>query len=220
MPNTPGARFYKADFHIHTPKSSDYKDKAIKPADIVNEALSKGLDLIAITDHNSADWVDVLRTAAKGTSLAVFPGVEITTPHCHILAVFDLGTPKNVIDDLLSSVDISSDKRGKEDAVSEDLESVLTKISNKNGISIAAHANSDKGLLQEGSGQYRMKVFQREDLAAIELTKEQDVRKFTRGEVSGYAPRACLQGSDSHSLGEIGRRFTYLKMDGVSLRGR
>src|SRR5579864_622062 len=128
MPSTSGARFYKADFHIHTPKSSDYKDKAIMPVDVVNGALSKGLDMIAVTDHNSAEWVDVVRAAAKGTKLAVFPGVEITTPLCHLLAVFDLGTPKNVLDDLLSSVGISSDKRGKEDAVSEELESVLARF--------------------------------------------------------------------------------------------
>jgi len=219
MAMTSGAKFYKADFHIHTPKSSDYKDKTIKANEIVSEALSKGLDIIAITDHNSAEWVDVVRSAAKGANLAVFPGVEITTPLCHLLAIFDSETPKNVLDDLLSSVSISSDKRGREDAVSEDLESVLTKISDSGGVSIAAHANSDKGLLQEGSGQYGMRIFHRDDLAAIEFTQEQHVRKFTRGEVSGYVRRACVQSSDAHSLREIGRRFTFLKMDGVTLRG-
>lgn len=90
MPTNLGARFYKADFHIHSPKSGDYQDKAITATAFVKAVLAKGLDMIAVTDHNSADWVDEVRSAAKGTPLAVFPGVEITTPLCHILALFDL----------------------------------------------------------------------------------------------------------------------------------
>jgi predicted metal-dependent phosphoesterase TrpH/predicted ATPase len=214
-----GARFYKADFHVHTPESTDYKGKKIAPKDLVNDAVGKGLDILGVTDHNSADWVDGVRSAAKGTALTVFPGVEITTPHCHVLAIFDRDTPKAVLDDLLSSVGIAPDKRGKEEAVSEDLESVLEKIARKGGLAIAAHANSDKGLLQEGSGQFRMKVFNREDLAAVEFTQEQHVKRFMLGQVPGYGPKACLQGSDAHCLAELGRRFTFLKMDGVSLRG-
>jgi predicted metal-dependent phosphoesterase TrpH/predicted nuclease with TOPRIM domain len=214
-----GARYFKADLHIHSPASRDFEDKKASPEDFVKAALSKGLEIIAVTDHNSAEWVDQVRVAAKRTALRVFPGVEVSTPTCHILAIFDRDAPKSRLDDFLSGVGIASEKRGKEDAVSEPAEDVLTKIAKLGGIAIAAHANSTNGLLQGGTGQYRIKLYHMEELAALEFRKEKDVQEFTQGKISGYGPRACVQGSDAHSLATMGEPFTYLKMDGVSLRG-
>jgi len=214
-----GARYFKADLHIHSPASRDFEDKKASPEDLVKAALSKGLEIIAVTDHNSAEWVDQVRAVAKRTALRVFPGVEVSTPTCHILAIFDRDAPKSRLDDFLSGVGIASEKRGKEDAVSEPAEDVLTKIAKLGGIAVAAHANSTNGLLQGGTGQYRIKLYHMEELAALEFRKERDVQEFTQGKISGYGPRACVQGSDAHSLAAIGELFTYLKMDGVSLRG-
>jgi hypothetical protein len=58
-----------------------------------------------------------------------------------------------------------------------------------------------------------------EELSGLEFRKEKDVRDFTAGKISGYPARTCVQGSDAHSLSKFGELFTYLKMDGVSLRG-
>lgn len=38
---------------------------------IVAEALKKGLSGIAITDHNTGEWVDKIKEAAKGTSCSI-----------------------------------------------------------------------------------------------------------------------------------------------------
>ncbi len=72
-----GARFLKADLHIHTPASSNYNDKDIAPVDIVNRCLTEGLDIIAITDHNEIQWIDMVKKAAEGTGLFVFPGFRL-----------------------------------------------------------------------------------------------------------------------------------------------
>jgi len=181
--------------------------------------LAKGLDIVATTDHNSAEWVDAIRSAAKGSRLVVFPGVEVSSPTCHLLAIFERSTSKATLDDFLSSVGITNDKRGKENALAEPAEVVLNKIRQFGGIAIAAHANSANGLLQGGTGQYRIKLYHLSALAALEFKKEKDVQDFTTGKISGYGPKACVQGSDAHILSEIGQRYTYLKMDGVSLRG-
>jgi histidinol phosphatase-like PHP family hydrolase len=48
-----GARFHRADLHIHSCGGShDVKDVGMTPDAIVKTALSENLALIAITDHN------------------------------------------------------------------------------------------------------------------------------------------------------------------------
>ena len=80
-----GAQWLKADIHVHTPASDDIAEKwkAATPADVVRIAIEKGLDIIAVTGHNTAAWCDDVCQAAEGTSLTVFPGVEISTPQGH-----------------------------------------------------------------------------------------------------------------------------------------
>jgi predicted metal-dependent phosphoesterase TrpH len=80
-PPEKGARYFKADLHLHSPASKDFQDKNASPEDFVQAALAKGLEIVAVTDHNSAEWVDRVRVAAKKTPLIVFPGVEVSTPY-------------------------------------------------------------------------------------------------------------------------------------------
>jgi predicted metal-dependent phosphoesterase TrpH len=48
-----GARFFRADLHIHSfGASHDVRDQGMTPAAIIDTAISEGLGLIAITDHN------------------------------------------------------------------------------------------------------------------------------------------------------------------------
>lgn len=214
-----GAKFFRVDLHLHTPASLDYEDKRTSSADYVKAALDAGLDIIAVTDHNSAEWVDVVRSAARNTALVVFPGVEITTPICHFLVIFDAECSKAKIDEFLSIVGISIEVRGRVEAMASFPEKVLETAKTSGALVIAAHANSTNGLLQHRKGQYRMQITARSDLAALELSSELDVANFTAGKIPGYPPKACTCGSDAHHLGDIGRRSAYLKMDSANLRG-
>lgn len=75
------------DFHIHT-ALSPCGDNDMTPNNIVNMAMIKGLDAIAITDHNSCGNV---RSAIKaaGDGLLVVPGMEIeTAEEVHMVALF------------------------------------------------------------------------------------------------------------------------------------
>jgi predicted metal-dependent phosphoesterase TrpH/energy-coupling factor transporter ATP-binding protein EcfA2 len=213
----PGSRFYAADLHTHTPASHDYSDKSISAKAWVDAAVAARIDVIAVTDHNSAEWVDKIRDTAKGTGLIVFPGVEVSTPHCHILAIFDRHTPKHVIDDFLTTVGITTVDRGKKEVVAKSLEVVLDEIATFGGLAIAPHANSSNGFMQQGSGQYRMKLLSGDRICGLEFTQQGHVEKFTAGRVPGYSAHACFQGSDAHSVREIGIRRTYLRMDAPSL---
>ena len=79
----------KADLHLHTTAS----DGRLEPREIVHLAVKVGLDVIAITDHDTIDGVALALTAAKAfPSLMVIPGVEINTDvpdgEVHVLGYF------------------------------------------------------------------------------------------------------------------------------------
>lgn len=220
MADSEGARFYKADLHTHTPASKDHSGKDATPEKLIQEAAKKGIDILGITDHNSVEWIESMRSASEKSTVTVLPGVEITTPEGHILALFEVNHDTSKIADLLISVGIQRDTQGKEEAISDDhAEIVIKKIHEAGGLAIAAHANENNGLLK-AKGQYKIALVPLPQLAALEHTKESDIDKFCNGKLAPtYPAKPCTHSSDSHSLAEIGRRVTYLKMDKPSLRG-
>jgi predicted metal-dependent phosphoesterase TrpH len=57
---------------------------------VVREAAARGLDAVAITDHNSSRNVAAAIRAARGLALAVLPGMEVcSSEEVHVLALFD-----------------------------------------------------------------------------------------------------------------------------------
>lgn len=79
----------KADFHLHTTAS----DGRFSPEKVVQLAAERGLEVIAITDHDSVAGVIAAVKAAKSfPPLKVIPGVEINTDipngEVHILGYF------------------------------------------------------------------------------------------------------------------------------------
>src|SRR6266581_9744419 len=88
VPDLPGLKTLKADFHLHTV----FSDGEVWPTVHVRDAWRDGLDAVALTDHveyhpHASDvGVDLLRPYAVARSLAdelgiiLIPGVEITRP--------------------------------------------------------------------------------------------------------------------------------------------
>jgi predicted metal-dependent phosphoesterase TrpH len=79
----------KADLHLHTTAS----DGRLEPREIVSLAVRVGLDVIAVTDHDTIDGVvPALNAAQAFPLLTVIPGVEINTDvaqgEVHILGYF------------------------------------------------------------------------------------------------------------------------------------
>ena len=60
------------------------------PPLMVQEALARGINLVAITDHNACANVAAVQQAAAGTGLVVLPGMEAQTrEEVHVLCLFD-----------------------------------------------------------------------------------------------------------------------------------
>jgi 3',5'-nucleoside bisphosphate phosphatase len=67
----------KLDLHLH----SNVSDGRLAPTDVVRAALAGGLDVIALTDHDTSVGVADAQRAAAGSPLFVVPGIEISTCH-------------------------------------------------------------------------------------------------------------------------------------------
>ena len=127
-----GTRWFKCDLHVHTIASECFEEKTVTPEQWVEEAIKKGLDCIAVTDHNTGLNIDKIKEAAKGTNLTVFPGVEITcdTSKIHLLILFDVDKTSDDIRDFLSKAGISY---GKQDSSTEKSIFDIVKLATEEG---------------------------------------------------------------------------------------
>ncbi len=82
-------REIKVDLHIHS-CLSPCGSLEMSPQRIVRQAKIKGMDVIGICDHNSAENVVAVKKAAEKEGLTVIGGIEVTSrEEIHILALFD-----------------------------------------------------------------------------------------------------------------------------------
>jgi len=82
-------REFVAELHVHTVLSPCAGVEMIPPL-IVEEALQRGIHIIAITDHNATANVIAVQKAAKHTGLTVLPGMEVQTKEeVHMLCLFE-----------------------------------------------------------------------------------------------------------------------------------
>ena len=80
---------YSYDLHIHS-CLSPCGDMDMTPNNIVNMASLLGLDLIAVSDHNSALNLPAVFAAAKGTGLTIVPAIEANSAEeVHVLCLFE-----------------------------------------------------------------------------------------------------------------------------------
>jgi ABC-type lipoprotein export system ATPase subunit len=217
-----GARYRKVDLHVHTPASACFTDKSVRAKDIVQAALDSGMDAIAITDHNNAKWVDRVKQAAQGTTLTVFPGVEISVqPGVHVIALFPLEARGEHINALLSKFDIDVDERGNPEAIVTDfgVQKVISLIHGQNAFAILAHIDDHKGAWKELSGQTRVQMWQNAPYDAVEIVAEslptyvcQDPN-FRKPAYYWSSDNPDPNDPSKHSYHGIGTRYSYFKMD-------
>lgn len=70
-----------ADLHVHTTYS---KDSLITPKDLVYYAKKRGLNAVAVTDHNQLEGAWKI---AKETDFLIIPGMEVSSRDGHIVAL-------------------------------------------------------------------------------------------------------------------------------------
>jgi predicted ATP-dependent endonuclease of OLD family len=221
------ACFWSVDLHVHTPASQDAPPDAYSDAvGLVSAARSAGLDAIAITDHNTADWCDDIGRAAEGLPIVVLPGVEITTTEGHLLAIWEQGTPARVINELLAIIGIGEDDRGALTSVANGgIEDTARAVTAHDGLAIAAHIEKPKGLLEISVASHLLRTLMDDSLAAVEIVHLETATVIER-KIGNHRALACIRSSDtwdpatnSHAESGIGSRRTWIKASRPDLVG-
>ena len=69
----------KGDFHIHSTAS----DGELTPEEIIIVAKERGIDIIAIADHNTTSGIEEAVKAGMKYGISVIPAVELSTRYNH-----------------------------------------------------------------------------------------------------------------------------------------
>ena len=114
---------FRADLHVHTVLSPCAAIEMIPPL-IVQEALTQGIRLIAITDHNATGNIGAVQKAAAGTDLIVIAGMEVQTrEEVHVLCLFDTLSQaeawQQIVDQALPAIENNPDFFGEQFVVDE-----------------------------------------------------------------------------------------------------
>jgi len=178
-PNRAASQWRTMDIHIHTPASSDFQQPEVTMLDILQRAENRGLDIIAITDHNTVagyrrmvDEIEQLELLERLNRLMpeersklneyrrlmekilVLPGIEFTaTFGFHIIGLFSPEKPVREIEHLLLSLNVPAQLLDDGSATVGATTDVLTAyrlIRQAGGLVIAAHANSSNGVAMFG----------------------------------------------------------------------
>lgn len=228
----PGARWWRFDFHTHTPASGDYRGGDVTPADWLLGFMRGGIDCVAVTDHNSGEWVDPLKSEMAKLEeqehpdfrrLHLFPGVEITANGgTHVLALFDPAKETSDIDQLLGAVDYHGERGDSSRAADCSVVQVVAHVVQRGGIAIPAHVDRERGLW-ELAGNTLEGVLTGNNVFAVEIADMSSERPpLYRQNAHHWAE---VVGSDSHRLTGTadqhvpGSRYTWIKMEQPSIDG-
>ena len=87
LPARPGHRWLAGDLHTHTVHS----DGALTVPELAALAAERGLDFLAVTDHNTVSHHAELAAASRRYGITLLPGQEVTTDGGHAGALGDVG---------------------------------------------------------------------------------------------------------------------------------
>ena len=220
------------DFHIHT-ALSPCGDDDMTPNNIVNMAVLKGLDAIAITDHNSAKNVPACIECAKDKPLVVIPGMEIeTAEEIHMLALFDNADALMRLDKIVSEnlpdiknredifgeqiiYDSNDNPIGREEnmlvtATALDIAAAAGIVRQLGGVAIPAHIDkssysivSNLGFIPDGQEYSAVEV--KDPLKIDKLSENNKLDKYL-----------IIHNSDAHYLWDIHEKEFFVDVDNIS----
>lgn len=238
----PGSKWWKMDFHTHSPHSTDYpKDatpedldslKNLAPKDWLLEHMRVGLDALVLTDHNGGGFIDQVKSAYLSIQqnpppdfreIVIFPGVEVTTGDgFHLLAIVDPSCGTDAISTLLGSMGYPADAiKGDANGMAEkNLHQCIEVIHRANGLAVPGHADKAKGFLHNEKGITReIENILKFGPDAIEVLDWASIPVTLRNHPR-LARLARVNGSDSHHPKQIGRYgFSMVHMTKPNLEG-
>jgi len=222
-------RGFKGDLHIHT-CLSPCADLEMSPLKVVKRAVERGLEIIAICDHNSAKNTPYAFNLSKKFPIVVLPGIEVNSvEEVHILSIFD--TPEKA---LLLQEYVYKGINGKNDeelfgvqavvnefdeveeiedkllisACSLSVDEIVRKTHSLGGIAIASHIDREAYSIIGKLGFIPPDL----DLDGVEISKMGSIDLVPKG-------WTAISSSDAHYLDEIGEVWTVFYADSPDING-
>ena len=170
------------DLHIHT-SCSDGRDDV---ETVLKAALEKGLDGVAITDHDTMEGAFLARKLVEenGLDLLVIPGVEVSTSQGHLLA---LGIEK-----------LPPSKQSPEETIDF--------VHQQGGIAIVSHPYHV----------FRHAMYRIPDCDAVEVYNSKHIFGIANAWARRQALKRGLPmvaGSDAHMMGTVGLGVTIIETE-------
>ena len=225
---------FRADLHIHS-CLSPCGDEEMRPRALVNHAMAKGLDMIAICDHNSAENTAAFINAGDERGLKVLPGIEVTSKEeIHLIALFDAQEdcmtlqnliyqnlpgenvegvfgPQTVVNEKDETVGIN--RRMLIGATLLSFEQIISIIHSLRGVAIASHIDRQAfsllgqlGFIPEGI-----------PLDGLEISSRTS-KQEAKNRYHSYRHYSFVWSSDAHCLENVGNSITHFLLKETTQR--
>lgn len=232
-----GSRWYKFDFHNHTPASADYADNTLTDREWLLSYMRRQVDAVVISDHNTGAKIDSLKAelqrmtldAGEGglegfRPLTLFPGVELTaTGNVHILAVLNPectgGDIERLIGQCNGSAPIPRHLPNHQLALQNGPAGIVGIIrQNPHALCILAHIDAPKGVLTSQRNLAELEATFAAGPHAVEIRSDPaEIQNGTHKRLIKDLP--WLRGSDAHEPSSAGIRTSWLKMSEPNFDG-
>jgi hypothetical protein len=242
------ARWWKCDLQVATPREPRFRrpdgdwdleteaGREVAAGRYMKAAAEAGLEVLALADHNSIDWVDVMVAAGRDHGVVVLPGFEVTSGtgadgvHAIILGGPDC-TQKDFAAVLYGACGFDphhhplfNPQQPRDPAPSpRTLPQILDALPDS-FLVIAPHVFGDNGLASERTlhGSLRWKALHHDRLGAVDVGDPAAIAnpdswkaRFVRRELDNFPclPNlAFVSTSDAYSLDQLGSRYTWIRM--------
>ena len=220
------------DFHIHS-ALSPCGDNDMTPNNLINMSIIKGLDAVALTDHNACENVRAA-AAVAGDKIIFIPGMEVeTSEEVHIITLFPTADAAEEMQRILTDsspfipnrpeifgnqyiMDENDEICGEIDrmlvtASGLDIYTVVAAAKDLGGIAYPAHIDRESYSVLSNLGFIPPDL----DISAVEITDKS--RAALEGEYSNRYN--IITSSDAHYLWDISERNHYIEVSDASVRG-
>lgn len=227
-------RCYTCDLHVHT-CLSPCAELEMHPAALVRTARERGIDLVAVSDHNASENVPHVMEAAEHTGLAVLPAMEVCSrEEVHVLALFencdDLNRFQKLVydhlpgknDERVFGLQPEVNARGEVEgfnprlligATTLSLDDCVRGIHARGGLAVAAHIDRPSYSVLSQLGFIPPEVA----FDALEISSRLDLGEG-RERYGRLAPVPLITSSDAHRLRDIGIAPTRMLLGAPCLR--
>lgn len=220
------------DFHIHS-ALSPCGDNDMTPNNLINMSIIKGLDAVALTDHNACENVRAA-AAVAGDKIIFIPGMEVeTSEEVHIVTLFPTADAAEEMQRILVDsspfipnrpeifgnqyiMDENDEICGEIDrmlvtASGLDIYTVVAAAKDLGGIAYPAHIDRESYSVLSNLGFIPPDL----DISAVEITEKSRAAL----EVEYSNRYNIITSSDAHYLWDISERNHYIEVSDASVRG-